>query len=157
MIFVYLKELNSQGEKLRNVENKLDDINDNLTATQKNINQIKSVFGGIKNRFFSWSSNSSKQIPKSETNEKINAQKEVKPQPPVKADFVKITNSARETQIGDHLDLMSESLARIKEMAGGMSSELDRQNYQIERLTGKSTLIGGRITSQTNDMKKLNK
>jgi len=153
--------LNAQGEKLRNVESKLDDINENLTATQKNINQIKSVFGGIKNRFFSWTSNSSKYpMPKSETNEKINAQINIKPQQPqspVKADFVKVTNSARENQIGEHLDLMSESLARIKEMAGGMSTELDRQNNQIERLGGKFVFTDERIRGQTNDMKKLSK
>ena len=97
-------------------------------------------------------------MPKSETNEKINSQKEVKPQAPmpVKADFVKITNSAREEQIGDHLNLMSESLARIKEMAGGMSSELDRQNNQIERLNTKSIATNDRITKQTSEMKRLN-
>ena len=54
---VYFKELVRQGEKLNNVDSQLDTINDNLNATQKHINQIKSVFGGLKNRFFpGWSS-----------------------------------------------------------------------------------------------------
>ena len=52
---------------------------------------------------------------------------------------------------------MSESLARIKEMAGGMSTELDRQNNQIERLGGKFVFTDERIRGQTNDMKKLSK
>ena len=46
-----LKELVRQGEKLSNIDQKLDEVDQTLTLTQKNINQIKSVFGGIKNRF----------------------------------------------------------------------------------------------------------
>ena len=103
--FILFKELNLQGEKLRGIETKIDEINDNLTATQKNINQIKSVFGGIKNKFLNWSSSSSKSTSKPETDEKIlNAQPSQKPQAQqTKAEFVKITNSAREAQIGNHL------------------------------------------------------
>ncbi len=52
---------------------------------------------------------------------------------------------------------MSESLARIKEMAGGMSSELDPQNNQIDRFGGKFVFTDNRLRGQTNDMKKLSK
>ena len=50
---------------------------------------------------------------------------------------------------------MSESLARIKSMAGGMSTELDRQNQTIDRLNDKSRLTNERVSDQTNQMKRL--
>ena len=43
--------MSRQGEKLANVENKLDGMNSTLNQTQRNLNNIKSVFGGIKNWF----------------------------------------------------------------------------------------------------------
>ena len=38
-----------QGEQLDNVERKLDNVNADLKTSQKHLNNIKSVFGGIKN------------------------------------------------------------------------------------------------------------
>ncbi len=144
---------------MNNIEGKLDDINENLTATQKNINQIKSIFGGIKNRFVNWSSGDAKntKLSKSETFEKsasnIPAKQQQQQQP--KAEFVKITNSAREQQIGDHFDLMSDSLARINAMAKDMSGELDRQNHTIDRLGGKTLTTNERINKQNEEMKRI--
>ncbi|KAK3083611.1 hypothetical protein FSP39_000235 [Pinctada imbricata] len=43
------EELLRQGEQLKNIERKTAVINDNMTTTQKHLNNIKSVFGGIKN------------------------------------------------------------------------------------------------------------
>ena len=41
---------------MNNIDQKLDEVDHTLTQTQKNINQIKSIFGGLKNRFFGGSS-----------------------------------------------------------------------------------------------------
>ncbi|OWF46561.1 synaptosomal-associated protein 29-like [Mizuhopecten yessoensis] len=43
------EELTRQGEQLNNIEGKVTDIDKNMTTTQKHLNSIKSVFGGIKN------------------------------------------------------------------------------------------------------------
>ena len=43
--------LDEQGEKLRKVDRNLDDINAATVQTQRNLNNIKSVFGGIRNYF----------------------------------------------------------------------------------------------------------
>lgn len=40
-----------QGEQLNNTEEKLDSISKMTKVTQRNLNSIKSVFGGIKNWF----------------------------------------------------------------------------------------------------------
>uniref|UniRef100_T1IR56 t-SNARE coiled-coil homology domain-containing protein n=1 Tax=Strigamia maritima TaxID=126957 RepID=T1IR56_STRMM len=45
------EELIHQREQLQNAESKVDDTNRTLRTTQKHINSIKSVFGGIKNYF----------------------------------------------------------------------------------------------------------
>ncbi|KAK7087788.1 synaptosomal-associated protein 29-like [Littorina saxatilis] len=46
---VTAEELLRQREVIQNIEKKTDDINTTLTTSQKHINNIKSVFGGIKN------------------------------------------------------------------------------------------------------------
>lgn len=43
------EELLRQGETLNNIEKKTGDMQQNLTVSQKHLNNIKSVFGGIKN------------------------------------------------------------------------------------------------------------
>ena len=45
----YFKELLRQGEQLDNIERKTTDMNQQMTTTQKHLNNIKSVFGGVKN------------------------------------------------------------------------------------------------------------
>ncbi|KAL3858025.1 hypothetical protein ACJMK2_012641 [Sinanodonta woodiana] len=43
------EELLRQGEQLDNIENKTRSINQSLTTSQKHLNSVKSIFGGIKN------------------------------------------------------------------------------------------------------------
>lgn len=45
------QELEEQGEQLDNIESKLDKVNSDVRATQKHLDSIKSVFGGLKNWF----------------------------------------------------------------------------------------------------------
>ncbi|XP_077510074.1 synaptosomal-associated protein 29kDa [Amblyomma americanum] len=45
------EELAHQGEQLRNVDRKLDNINTNLKVSQKHLNSMKSIFGSIKSYF----------------------------------------------------------------------------------------------------------
>lgn len=46
------EELVAQGEKLQNIEEAMDGVNSKLNATQKNINQLKGFFGGMKVQAF---------------------------------------------------------------------------------------------------------
>lgn len=43
------EELLRQREVLNNIEKKTDEVNSTLTVSQRHLNNIKSVFGGIKN------------------------------------------------------------------------------------------------------------
>ncbi|CAD5125790.1 unnamed protein product [Dimorphilus gyrociliatus] len=45
------QELDQQGEQLDNIEKNLDKVNTDVRATQKHLDSIKSVFGGLKNWF----------------------------------------------------------------------------------------------------------
>ena len=51
LYFFPFQELLRQGEQLKRTEQKLDTINADLSVSQKHINSIKSVFGGVKNYF----------------------------------------------------------------------------------------------------------
>ncbi|XP_041349026.1 synaptosomal-associated protein 29-like [Gigantopelta aegis] len=55
------EELLRQHETLNNIETKTDQINKTMTVSQKHLNSIKSVFGGIKNW---WSSDKNKESEK---------------------------------------------------------------------------------------------
>ena len=48
---VYFKELVLQGERLHNIDRNLDDINQDLKETKKNISNLRSFFSRIKNKF----------------------------------------------------------------------------------------------------------
>ncbi len=150
-----------QGEKLSNIDQKLDEVDQTLTLTQKNINQIKSVFGGIKNRFFNWSSNSSQAsasgtIKESKTLDSISTSKSTGPSNSLqKADLPIITGSDREKEINKNLEEMSTGLSHLKSLASDMQLELDRQNPLIERITEKTDKTYGKIESQNAQMKKI--
>ncbi|XP_076367525.1 synaptosomal-associated protein 29kDa [Tachypleus tridentatus] len=45
------EELDKQGEQLRNIERKVDDINSTMRISQKHLTSMKSLFGSIKNYF----------------------------------------------------------------------------------------------------------
>ena len=47
------EELNRQKEQLKRTEERLDDINSTLKTSERHLQGIKSVFGGIKNYFSS--------------------------------------------------------------------------------------------------------
>lgn len=152
------EELHNQGEKLKSIDEKLDDVDQTLTATQKNINQIKSIFGGFKNRFMSSSksSNSLKEekIPKSNTKEKISDKKKNN-SPPQKPAFEVITGSDREKELNKNLDEMSSGLNILSSLAKDMKLELDRQNPMIDRITDKSHKTHEKMESQDRQMKKI--
>jgi hypothetical protein len=56
-----------QGEQLDNVERKTGEINASMKTSQKHINNIKSMFGGIKNWFGGKQEQETTEIPKRES------------------------------------------------------------------------------------------
>lgn len=149
-------ELVRQGEKLNNVNERLDEVNNTLTTTQKNLNQIKSVFGGLKNKFFSKSSASKTEVVKSD--EKLKASvsaNSLKSFNQPKAEFVEITGSDREKDLNKNLDEMSLGLKRLANLGMDMRFELDRQNNLIEKISDKTNTTDIRINDQNTQMRKI--
>ena len=150
------KELVRQGEKLQNIDQRLDEVDQTLTATQKNINQIKSIFGGLKNRFMR-TSKEKNPLPSSSSSSSLNSQRQsFQPQSTTsKADFVPITGSDREKDMFKNLEEMSVGLSHITSLARDMSAELDRQNSTIDRITVKTDRTNAKINAQNTQMKKI--
>jgi hypothetical protein len=97
------EELVLQGEKLQNINRTLDDINEDLTANQKEINKLKGFFGRIKSKFSSSKKNdlNSGSIAKSSKSDdkkqkKENGNLKFENEPYQKPQFVSITGSDRE-------------------------------------------------------------
>ena len=152
---IFLKELVRQGEQLDNINKKLDDVDQTLTATQKNINQIKSIFGGFKNKFMGKSSSTNlikedakkKPMPTSSSSNSFQNQN--------RAENVAITGSDREKEIYKNLDEMSSGLTHLNSLAKAMTFELDRQDPLIGNITAKSERTHAKIDSQNDQMKRI--
>ena len=145
-----------QGEKLDSMDQRLDEVNNTLTATQKNLNSVKSIFGGLKNKF-GWGNSFKaekvveKPITKSTSSSKGFDKQQQQAQP--KAEFAKISGSSREEEINQNLEGLSQGLTRLTALAKDMSFELDRQNPVIDRLGGKVAITNARIDDQNKQMK----
>jgi synaptosomal-associated protein 29 len=156
------RELVRQGEQLNSLDERLDNVNSTLTATQKNLNQIKSIFGGIANKFSSWSSKSQA---KSRGASTISGAGSMTPSnsfvdtaPVAKTNailFPVISGSERERELNQNLDEMSVGLSRLTSLAKDMQFELDRQNPLIDKLGNKIDNTNTTITHQNVQIKKL--
>ena len=151
----FKKELVAQGEKLDRINEGLDDVNNTLIATQKDLNKVKSVFGGLKNKFIRNSHKADtkpeKNALKTDSGKNVDKQKQKKEQP--KAEFARITGSDREVELNKNLEDMSIGLSHLKSLAEGMSFELDRQKPVIVGIENKAYFTNNRIDDQNKQMK----
>jgi t-SNARE complex subunit (syntaxin) len=153
-------ELVRQGEKLQAIEENLDTVNSKLTDTQKNLNKIKSVFGGIKNKFVFTGSNSSSNAKSSKNADKLSGSKSmgdfnINSNNSAKPEFATITGSDREKELNKNLEEMSLGLKDLANLARDMNREMDRQNPMLERLNTKAPTIQGKIQDQNDQMERI--
>jgi hypothetical protein len=152
-------ELEQQGEKLKGIEENLDGIDSTLTATQRNLNQIKSVFGGLKNKFFgpkqrsNTSTNLKDKAEKSSisASQSMNNMKETTKTP----EFVTITGSDREQELNKNLEDMSAGLSRLKDLGLAMNRELTVQDSRLDRIGDKVTYTDAKVKDQNAQMKRI--
>ncbi|XP_028680050.1 synaptosomal-associated protein 29 [Erpetoichthys calabaricus] len=179
------EELMRQGEALKRTEKMLDNMDQSLNVSQRHMNNIKSVFGGIVNYF------KSKPEPKPEPAQS----QQYKANPKLEEAFSqskgqeeryqashpnlrKIDTSgfgagdieasqerngySKNKQLSDvhkqldrNLDDMSAGLSRLKNLGLGLENEIDDQDLIIDRITGKADHLDCRITSTNRQLKKL--
>ena len=153
------EELIRQGEKLDNINERLDDVDNTLYHTQKNLNQIKSIFGGLKNKFFKPKAPEPVPAPKASNDGKKDMKTSQSAQnfsaPVQPAKHAVITGSDREVEINKNLDEMSVGLSRLKGLASEMQFELDRQNPIIDSLNSKTSRTQSKIEDQNKQMRRV--
>lgn len=171
------EELYRQREKLERTEKSLDDINTTLRFSQRHIQGIKSVFGGLKNLISGKSgtlpSASSKNITESTSSassndyrviDRSNAQKmavQNSMHPGLKirglcdTDDNSTMESNAQAAIDNNLDHMLSSIYRIKDLSYTLGDEIESQNDLIDRVMDKTEKADGVISKQNKDIQKI--
>lgn len=143
-------ELDEQGEKLNRAERRLDDIDQDLRTSQRTMREIRSVFGGVVNWF---TKDKLSTTPSSVTQENAEArkaeasarrheqqqqrQRQERQQQQQRHQQRRPPQSAREEELDQNLDRMSQSLAVLRNMGEDMGDSLEAQNEQIGRMSGR--------------------
>ena len=126
-----------------------------LNMTQKHVNSLKSIFGGIKNRFARNKNPKKNELPDFKSSSSSTISRKIVQTAQQKADFVPLTGSDREKETFKNLEEMSVGLSHITSLAKDMSNELDRQNYTIERITDKTDKTKAKMDFQHHQMKRV--
>jgi synaptosomal-associated protein 29 len=176
------EELLRQGETLNNIESKTENMQQNMKVSQRHLNNIKSVFGGIKN----WWSGDKKPTDAKPTPEPANARlretitKTEKAKPDVGGFYdddedldsqfkaaprrspgsqytmiEPVTRSGREEEIDSNLGQMLHGMTRLKGLAVGLGDEIERQNEQLDRINVKVEKTDQLLTHQNTQMKRI--
>lgn len=160
-----LNELDRQEEKLKAVDRHLDDIDQKLTETQKNVNKLKSMFGGIRNKLSFRSSKKkeekSKKVKLSKKASANTAEDEAKAigdkvaDTLIPAQFKVITGSEREKEINSNLDSMSKILTNLASMGREINDNLTRNDPLLDRLGHKIEASDTRIKNQNQEIRSI--
>ncbi|VDP11971.1 unnamed protein product [Soboliphyme baturini] len=177
-------DLVEQGEKLRNVDTKLDEIHESTKQTQRHLNNVKSIFGGIKN-YFSRDKDkgrkSSSQVPTAgmsrdkkleSTVDRLKSDSTVPYGDTYQNGYSSRSASGTlsetskaaiagtrwgemDDEIENNLDLMGNSLQRLKELGLALGSEVDQQNQLLDRVANKAEKTNLIVEGQNKQMKKI--
>lgn len=161
---------------MQRTEKRLDDINSTLRFSQKHIQGIKSVFGSLKNYLSGKSldapipstklSESSSSGSVTSPNVLSNTLEQVQNNMSNSYSSPKIRDNYDDNQIEDtrpasdrvtkaleqNLNEMSGSLAKLKNLAIGLSEEIDLQNDLIDNITDKTDKADILLQQQNKDM-----
>ncbi|XP_013406429.1 synaptosomal-associated protein 29 [Lingula anatina] len=178
------EELVRQGEQLDNIETKVARINQDTKTSQKHLNNIKSIFGGIKN-WFSKDKEPPATIPEREPSSLqtwVEGQSgrddlQERDHNPDNHPAMRIRNSegrgavggtgrgqtqayggkrdAYDEQVDKNLDEMSGVLSRLQFLGKGLGTEIDRQNEQIDRIDLATEKATTNVDDQNKQMRKI--
>ncbi|THD23634.1 Synaptosomal-associated protein 29 [Fasciola hepatica] len=160
-------ELLEQGEKLSRAEQQLDEISHLQKDSQRQINTLSSVFGGLKTFFSRKQSTPSGPTTATSTNPRPNEparstsslRHSVSSQPtwsaslPAQEDFA--PSRQNDTEFERNLGLMSDGVSRLKGLAQGLNEELRLQNEQLDRMAPRVDSVTDTMTRQNQQMNKL--
>ncbi|XP_065093106.1 synaptosomal-associated protein 29 [Ochlerotatus camptorhynchus] len=179
------EELHRQREQLEKTKKQLDEINNSLRFSQKHLNSLKSVFGGLKNYLSGrmgpdQQQNSSTGIPR--TNISPSPSEEIYPNPQdfripdnywpdaatrIRPDYhhqsqdMVLTNGSTSAaggfshQLDQNLDDMRGNLSRLKHLALDLNQEIDSQNDLIDDISNRVDDVDVKIGKQNKEMNRL--
>ncbi|XP_072096987.1 synaptosomal-associated protein 29 [Mobula birostris] len=177
------EELLRQGDALRRTDKMLDKMDQDMQVSQRHINSIKSIFGGITNYFkFRNSEPQAPPEPEKQTRSKLqesldkSRQQEENYQanhPNLRkldtSGFGAPSSSAAENnnypknsylracheEMDNNLDMMSSGLGRLKGLAIGLQTEIDDQDEIIDRVMTKTERVESKIGATNRQLRKL--
>lgn len=168
------EELAKQREQLENTNRQLDEINTTLRFSQKHLNGLKSVFGGLKN-YLSGQKNQppppsssgragGATSPGASSNGKVPSSTDnsydTHPVSRLRGDVQQFEEPSQtgddfENHLVNNLDLMAGSISRLKGLAIDLNTDIDSQNELIDNITNKVEDVDLKIQRQNRDMNKL--
>ncbi|CAJ0942469.1 unnamed protein product, partial [Mesorhabditis belari] len=172
------QDLLEQREKLERTERNLDDIHRNTQQTQRNLNSLKSVFGGFfKNKFSRKPAEppAESEIPQSKSASHLSdtvtqvgsssgsgSSKNVQQMQGGSTLSESSRNTIKNTrweamnnQIDENLDDMSQKLSSLRNLGAALGKEVDDQNQMLDRIQVKADRNDAIVRNQDHQMKKL--
>lgn len=162
-------ELAKQREQLEKTRNQLDTINTSLKFSQRHLNGIKSMFGGLKNylsgknefegKMSTSSSNSEvSSLPSPTADERYSSHPttRLRNDPGYQKQQQQTTSNGNfNSQLDQNLEEMCDSLSRLKGLAIDLNLEIDTQNDLIDDIGNKVEDVDAKIGKQNKDMFKI--
>nr|QQY02461.1 synaptosomal-associated protein [Cryptocotyle lingua] len=153
-------ELVNQGEKLSRAERRLDDIGHLQKDSQRQLNTLSSVFGGVRNWFSRKPSIPAESAPAPVQSTTPSSGLKSSLQAPSWSGQLTTDQPVTESATGDsdfekNLNLMSDGMSRLKGLAQGMNEELRVQNEQLDRMAPRINSINETMNKQNQQMHKL--
>ncbi|XP_056360057.1 synaptosomal-associated protein 29 isoform X4 [Oenanthe melanoleuca] len=170
------EELVRQGEALKHTEQMVDKMDQDLKTSQRHINSIKSVWGGLVNYFKAKppeskpeQSGAPEYYANSMLKEAMMSSKEQEPKyQESHPNLRKLDNSvqrdaypknqqlrAYHQKIDTNLDEMSSGLSRLKSLALGLQTEIEEQDDRLDRLTKKVETLDVNIKNTDRKVRQL--
>ncbi|XP_028251672.1 synaptosome associated protein 23.1 isoform X2 [Parambassis ranga] len=169
--------LDHQGEQLRRVEEDMDKINQDMRQAEKNLTDLSKCCGlcvcpcdrvtsiendsrykqtwGIGGGGGEVDTNGVKVVSSQPSGVRNGQAAQTNAAAPSGPYIKRITNDAREDEMEENLDAVGSIIGNLKTMAMDMGNEIDKQNTQIDRITGKTDMTKVRIDEANQRANKL--
>lgn len=167
------EELLEQREKLEKANRQLDEISEMQDTSQRHINNLSSIFGGVRN-FFSRKkaeSGAAKQTEVAASEGEVSRQhlRSVMATNGSHIDrtadrvddlrsnstLSNRTKDARDAEIDSNLALMGDGMSRLKNLASGLGTEIESQNKLLDQMAPKADRVNQRMNNQQKDLNRL--
>ncbi|KAL1258261.1 hypothetical protein QQF64_011505 [Cirrhinus molitorella] len=147
--------LDEQGEKLKNVEQEVEHIKQDMKQARKNLNELSKCSGlclcpwnRLKSTESEWKKKQVREPKKSKRNVVYSQPTAFRNGNAVSAGSVassgpyikRVTNDAREDEMEENLNQVGSIIGNLKNLALDMGNEIDQQNKTIERITDKAEM-----------------